>query len=126
MRLTLCGSTRFRKEFDLWNANLTLMGHVVYSLGMFGKEASDQGKPNENIEVTEDEKRHLDMVHFAKIDNSDGVVVLNVHGYVGESTKREVRWARMKGKQVFWLESPNSIRFGDGNIHQLNCRHDIV
>lgn len=54
---------------------------------------------------TPEEKRRFDLVHFEKIDNSDAIVVLNVDGYIGDSTTREVEWARMKRKDVYWLEN---------------------
>lgn len=33
--VTLCGSSRFKDEFDEVNKSLTLLGNVVISLGMF-------------------------------------------------------------------------------------------
>lgn len=102
MRITLCGSTRFEPKFHEWNHKLALAGHTVYSLSLFGREAKDVGKDG-NKTVTEDEKIVLDLVHLDKIMNSDAVVVIDVDEYVGFSTAREVRWARMQGKHVYWI-----------------------
>lgn len=102
MRITLCGSTRFESKFHEWNHKLALAGHTVYSLSLFGREVKDVGKDDNKI-VTEDEKIVLDLVHLDKIMNSDAVVVIDVDEYVGFSTAREVRWARMQGKKVFWI-----------------------
>ena len=35
---------------------------------------------------------------------SDGVVVVNRDNYVGESTAREVQWAKINGKRIWWIE----------------------
>jgi len=105
MKITLCGSTRFVKAFADWNAGLTLAGHVVYGLAMHGRQTSDKGKPEELELITDDEKIVLDLMHLAKIEESDAVVILNVDDYTGESTKRELRWAQLRGKQVFYLEN---------------------
>lgn len=102
MRITLCGSTRFEALFHEWNHKLAIAGHTVYSLSFFGREAKDAGKDDKKI-VTEEEKITLDLVHLDKILNSDAIVVIDQDEYVGFSTKREVRWSRMKGKQVYWI-----------------------
>lgn len=102
MRITLCGSTRFEETFHEWNHKLALAGHTVYSLSLFGREASDIGKATNKI-VSEEEKIILDLVHLDKIMNSDAIVVIDYDSYIGFSTKREVRWARMQGKRVFWI-----------------------
>jgi hypothetical protein len=100
MRITLCGSTRYEKLFHYWNEKLTLAGHVVYGLAVY---------PSSKQEVkdwyTEDQKTMLDLVHFAKIDNSDAIVVLNQGGYIGISTAREIKWATLKNKGVFYIET---------------------
>lgn len=101
MRITLCGSTRFEPLFHDWNHKLACAGHTVYSLSLFGREAKDAGKDDKKI-VSEDEKITLDLVHFDKILNSDAIVVINPDGYVGFSTSREIRWARMQHKLIYW------------------------
>ncbi len=103
MRITLCGSTRFQPAFQEWNHKLAINGHTVYSLSLFGREEKDTHKKG-NITISEADKVTLDLVHLDKILNSDAVVVINVDGYTGFSTKREIEWARMKGKDVFWVE----------------------
>ena len=34
--ITLCGSTRFKEDFERVNKELTLAGHIVISVGCFG------------------------------------------------------------------------------------------
>ncbi len=101
MRITLCGSTRFEPLFHKWSSDLARAGHTVYSLSMFGREASDTGKDGKEI-VTDDDKITLDLVHLDKILNSDAILVINQDGYVGFSTSREIRWARIQRKRIYW------------------------
>lgn len=99
MRITLCGSAKFEQEFKEWNELLTLAGHVVYSLAVY---PSDHG--GDKDWYTPSEKTMLDLVHKRKIDNSEAILVLNVGGYIGESTQSEILHAVDHGKQVYWLE----------------------
>lgn len=108
MKITLCGSTRFIDAFAEWNRRLTLAGHVVYALSMHGRQVADIGKPVDLQVVTDKDKVVLDLAHLAKIEESDAILVLNVGGYYGESTTREIAWARMRGKAVYWLESDSN------------------
>ena len=48
----------------------------------------------------------LDDMHRAKIDLADEIYVINVGGYIGESTRGEIEYARKKNKPVNYLESP--------------------
>ena len=95
MGITLCGSTRFRAQFEQMNRKLTLEGHVVLSVGVFGHFGD---------KITEDEKRMLDEIHKRKIDMSDAIYVLNVGGYIGESTRSEIEYACERGKKIMYLE----------------------
>lgn len=89
--ITLCGSTRFKDEFEMLNKHLTLEGNVVISVGLFG-HAGDI--------ITEEEKQLLDRIHKAKIDLCDEIYVINKDGYVGESTLSEINYAIKNGKKV--------------------------
>lgn len=50
----------------------------------------------------------LDEVHLRKIDLADRLVVVNVGGYIGESTRREIAYAESKGKPVSYLEETST------------------
>ena len=101
MIITLCGSARFEPEFKAWNKRLTLAGHVVITLAVY---PSDEGGKEW---YTPAQKETLDLVYLQKIDAADAVLILNVGGYVGASTRRELAWARLQGNDVFWLEEPD-------------------
>lgn len=111
MKIALCGSTRFKKEFEEWNRKLGLAGHVVYSLSCFGREVTDEGKPDTHPVFSEDEKIVLDLVHLNKILNSDIIVVINPEGYTGFSTKREIRWATMVDKHIYHTDKAFHFSF---------------
>ena len=97
----LCGSTRFKADFEKANRLETFKGKIVLSVGCFPH--SDLGAAPEEV-LGEDLKARLDELHKRKIDLADEVMVLNVGGYVGKSTRGEIEYARAKGKPIRWLE----------------------
>ena len=106
MRITLCGSAKFEAQFHEWNEKLTLAGHIVYGLAAYPSSHA-----NNKDWYSEEQKQTLDLIHFAKIDNSDAIVVLNVNDYIGFSTRREIEWAKIKKKLKFYIENP---KIGEG------------
>ena len=46
----------------------------------------------------------LDDMHLRKIDLADEIFVVNVGGYIGSSTRREIEYAQNTGKTVKYLE----------------------
>ena len=97
----LCGSTRFYKTFAEQNLELTKSGIIVLSIGMStGSDAEHLA----NGTITEADKLKFDELHKRKIDLCDAVIVLNVGGYIGESTRSEILYAEENGKSVGYLE----------------------
>jgi hypothetical protein len=95
----LCGSTRFSQAFQDANLSETLAGRIVLSIGVNTKSDEDLIKAGVLIN-----KEALDTLHLHKIDLCNEVLVLNVNDYVGESTRREVKYAQRLGKVIRWLE----------------------
>lgn len=91
----LCGSTKFRDAYTQATRDKTLAGEIVLSVGLFGHL--------EGLDTASDTKVMLDELHLRKIDLADYVYVVDVDGYVGESTRREVAYAREHGKRVEFL-----------------------
>ncbi len=123
--VTLCGSTRFREEYEAVTRTEALAGRIVISVGLFGhQEAMDMGGTV---------KAMLDELHLRKIDLCSEIMVVNplvrvcpkcqsiwrhdhvrievcsCHtdlrdvepvGYVGSSTRREIAYAREHGKTI--------------------------
>lgn len=100
MKITLCGSARFEEDFQKWDERLSLCGHLVYTLSVYPSVKGDKDW------YTPTQKMKLDNIHLAKIRESDAILVLNVGGYIGESTAKEITYAQDLGKKVFWLEAP--------------------
>ena len=103
--ITLCGSTRFKDEFLKAQKDLTLKGYIVISIGLFGH--SDDSEVWENMDegTLAKTKEMLDDMHKRKIDMADEIFVINVGGYIGESTKSEIEYAKTNNKKINYLES---------------------
>lgn len=99
----LCGSTRFLQAFQDAMLQETLTGKIVLSIGCNTKSDDDLLRAGVQID-----KQSLDLLHLFKIDLADEVLVLNVGGYIGESTRREVQYALRQGKVLRWLEPLNN------------------
>ncbi|MDG5788358.1 hypothetical protein QA612_12785 [Evansella sp. AB-P1] len=90
--ITLCGSTKFKEQFEQANAHLTLQGNIVISLGFF--------EQYEGIELNDEQIRLFEKIHIKKIDMSDEIFVIDVNGYIGESTRKEIDYAHIHEKTV--------------------------
>jgi hypothetical protein len=91
----LCGSTRFKDEFIKATRDETLAGKIVLSVGLFGHI--------EGLDMDGETKKMLDELHKRKIDLADEVMVLNVNGYIGTSTRSEIDYANSFGKPIRYL-----------------------
>jgi len=95
--ITLCGSTRFKDEFLAEQKRLTLEGNIVISVGLFGHSGDDEV-------WTDNIKEMLDEMHKRKIDLADEIFVINKNGYIGESTRSEIEYAKKEGKIIKYME----------------------
>lgn len=95
--ITLCGSTKFKEQYLEAQKRLTLEGNIVISVGLFGHSGDDEV-------WNEGTKTMLDEMHKRKIDMADEIFVVNVGGYIGESTRSEIQYAIESGKDVRYLE----------------------
>lgn len=93
----LCGSILFGEMFRYVNQRETLAGRIVLAPCCFQGDVV--------LEVLPGVKQQLDDLHLWKIDLADEILVVNVGGYIGQSTRREIAYARKQGKRVRWLES---------------------
>lgn len=96
--VTLCGSTKFKDEFMRVQKELTLKGYIVISVGCFGHSGDV---------FTDEQKIMLDDMHKRKIDMADEIFVINVDGYIGNSTKSEIEYAEAHDKKVNYLTDNN-------------------
>lgn len=98
----LCGSTRFYDAFQRANYEETMAGKIVLSVGFY-PHSSEQAH-GETIGITPEQKEALDQLHKHKIYLADEVYVLNVGGYIGDSTRSEIAFAEALGKPIRYLE----------------------
>jgi hypothetical protein len=100
---TLCGSTRFAAAFKAATLAETLAGHVVLSIGcdLRTETALTSSLSPSELEMLKD---GLDQLHFCKIELADEILVLNVGGYIGDSTRAEIGYATDLGKKIRYLE----------------------
>lgn len=94
--VTICGSMKFKDKMmevtrDLEIKNKYVVIQCVYS----------------NDKFNEEEQVLLADLHYKKIDISDAIYVVNVDGYIGTSTKKEIEYAKSLNKEIFSLESLN-------------------
>lgn len=108
--VTLCGSTQFGDAFVKAQVELTLAGKIVLTIGCAMHSDPEIFAHLSPEEMTQT-KKQLDALHMRKIEMSDEILVLNVNGYVGVSTGREIAFAYEIGKVIVWLE-PHNDRVG--------------
>ena len=105
--ITLCGSTRFKDEFETVQKKLALQGNIVISVGFFSHWE------NKDDYILPKTRKMLDDIHKRKIDISDSIFVINVGGYIGEGTKSEIEYALSHGKEVKYLEEKEEENNGN-------------
>ena len=103
----LCGSTRFKQAIIWETARLTAEGNIVLGMDLWGHH--ERRDPDPEL------KKRLDDIHRKKIDLADLIYVIDVGGYIGESTASEIKYAIEKGKIVRYLskEFPGYIEPAD-------------
>lgn len=103
--ITLCGSTKFKDEFMKVEKKLTLDGNIVISVGLFGHSGDQEVWDGMDEGTLSKTKKMLDDMHKRKIDMADEIFVINVGGYIGESTKSEIEYAKRHNKKVNYLDN---------------------
>lgn len=96
--ITLCGSMTFIKEFREVEVVLTRQGFLVLS-PVFG----------EGVDISQEDRELLGNAHFKKIDLSNEIYVIDVGGYIGESTKKEINYALANNKRVRYHSDNGTI-----------------
>ena len=119
----LCGSTRFFEQFMEQNYRLTMAGNIVLSVGFFSHRPETYSSEEVHA-ATPEEKIALDELHKRKIDLAHEIFVINVDGYVGESTTSEILYAERYGKKITFLE-PHCFTLPNGDCIGTGCMHDV-
>ncbi|MBQ3079784.1 MAG: hypothetical protein IJC48_07300 [Clostridia bacterium] len=91
--ITLSGSMRFQRE----------MMEIAYFLeAKEGNCVLSCVYAPEGESITEEDLRRLSQAHFRKIRLSDCLYVVNINGYIGQTTKEEIKYARALGKEILY------------------------
>lgn len=109
--VVLCGSTKFLEAWRTAVEQETLDGKVVLPVGVFLHQ-----KTNADT-ITPEQKAGLDQLHKRKIDMADEVLILNVNGYIGESTKSEIEYAKKHAKPIRYLH-PELVLLANNGVHE--------
>ncbi|MEG1140978.1 MAG: hypothetical protein RSE41_00705 [Clostridia bacterium] len=96
--ITICGSMRFAKEMMKISESLELKNGYAVIQCVYNVD----GLKYEGVDASV-----LDKIHRKKIDISDAIYVVNIGGYIGNSTKNEIEYAINNGKEVIYHESIN-------------------
>jgi hypothetical protein len=98
----LCGSTRFTSLMMMMEWEYAKIG--ILALGWFVKPTRTD-EPTDHLAEHEGVKEIFDELHKCKIDLADEVIILNVGGYIGESTRSELNYAKEHNKPIKYLET---------------------
>ena len=90
--LTICGSMRFAED----------MQSIAFALETRHGFNVLQCVYGDGEHLTTDQRAALSRAHYQKIDLSDGIYVVDIGGYVGQSTQKEIDYARAQGKEVLF------------------------
>lgn len=93
--ITVCGSLRFVKEIMEIAEKMELQGNCML-VPIYNKERTDKDS------FTEEEALMLGKMHQEKIKLSDAILVVNVNGYIGNATKKEIEFAKSLNKEIIY------------------------
>lgn len=102
--ITLCGSIKFKDEFERLRKKLTLEGNIVISLGTFEHSGDNEVWEDQPEGTYTNTKKMIDAMQLQKIDIADKIMIVNVDGYIGESTQAQIDYAKSKGKDILYLK----------------------
>lgn len=92
--ITVCGSYKFKKEMTEITEKMTLKGNCMITPNELAKTDKES--------YTKDEILMIDKMHKEKIKISDAILVVNVNGYIGNSTKSEIEYAKSLNKEILY------------------------
>lgn len=92
--ITVCGSHKFKKEMIEITEKMALKENcMITPIELTKKNKEDYTKEQALI---------FDKMHKEKIKLSDAILVVNVNGYIGNSTKSEIEYAKSLNKEIIY------------------------
>lgn len=90
--VTVCGSLKYQNE----------MMEIAEKMAKQGNCIITPVYPTGKYACTDEERVLLGKGHFEKIKLSNSILVVNVNNYIGESTKKEIEYAKFLGKEIIY------------------------
>lgn len=91
--VTLCGSMRFAREMQAIALNL----EVNHGMNVLQCTYNPEG-----MVLSEIQANAIVQAHYRKIELFDGIYVVDIGGYIGQSAKQEIAYAQSLGKEVLF------------------------
>lgn len=119
--ICLCGSTRFTNEMLMLSWEFAKKGILALGWCVLPINHNPDGSEiDHHLAEKEGVADILDELHLRKIDLADEVYIVNVDGYTGEGTKREIAYANSQSKPVRYLEGDTENERNDvRRSHQI-------
>lgn len=93
--IVISGSVRFLNEFIEEYIKISLEGNIPFSVASNAKERIDYNQIKPSLD-----RMYQDVI----TKYADELRVLNIDGYIGESTKNEINCAKKKGIPIIYKE----------------------
>lgn len=90
---TICGSMRFEREMQKIALELETKHRLNILQCIYNPD---------NITLSTEEISVLTDAHYRKIDISDGIYVVDIEGYIGQSVKKEIAYAQKHNKEIIY------------------------
>ena len=108
--ITIIGSTRYINEMSIIGWEFEKQGHIVLNPRLlptnYERKAEDDGR---HAAESEGVKEIIDKTYLHKVAMADEIFVVNINGYIGESTRNELNHAIKLNKKIIWLEPESSL-----------------
>lgn len=89
--ITICGSMKYKDEMLNIAEKLSLKGICVLTPNFLTKPKEKYTFENFNT---------LSKLHMKKIELSDEILVMNIDNYIGNSTEKEIEYAKKLNKKI--------------------------
>lgn len=100
--ITVCGSLKFIDEMIEITEKMELQGNCMLA-PIYPTNPDKDAYTDEEAEI-------LDKMHKEKIRLSDAILVVNVNGYIGVSTKSEIEYAKSLNKEIIYYTDIERIK----------------
>lgn len=92
--ITVCGSYKFKNEMMEITEKMALQGNCMIT-------PIELTRPDKDA-YTEEEVLLLAEMHKEKIKISNAILVVDVNGYIGNSTNNEIKYAKLLNKEIIY------------------------